>query len=196
MYGQIAINEFNSQRGFTDENGKDVDWVEVYNYSSGPISLDGFYLSDNPNNLDKWQFPAIELPSQQLITICASGRENLKVPNHWESLVKANNVWKYWSGNNPPPADYGNWNQLGYNDQNWSSGQGSIGYGDNDDNTTIAAAPSILMRREFVVADVDDITHLMFHADYDDGFIAYLNGVEIMRSENLSASGTTIFCGY
>lgn len=112
----------------------------------------------------------------------------MKVPNHWESLVKANNVWKYWSGNNPPPADYGNWNQLGYNDQNWSSGQGSIGYGDNDDNTTIAAAPSILMRREFMVADVDDITHLMFHADYDDGFIAYLNGVEIMRSENLSAS--------
>ena len=119
MRGQIAINEFNSQRGFIDENGKDVDWVEVYNYSTTTVNLNEFYLSDNPNNLDKWQFPAIELPSQQLITICASGRENLKVPNHWESLVKANNVWKYWSGNTPP-ANYGNWNQLGYNDQFWS----------------------------------------------------------------------------
>lgn len=186
MYGQIAINEFNSQRGFTDENGEDVDWVEVYNYSNGPISLDEFYLSDNPNNLDKWQFPAIELPSQQLITICASGRENSKVPNHWESLVKANNVWKYWSGNTPP-VNYGNWNQLGYNDQNWSSGQGGIGYGDNDDNTIISATPSVLMRREFVINDLSDITNLLFHADYDDGFIAYLNGVEIMRSSNLSA---------
>ena len=188
MFGQIAINEFNSQRGFTDENGEDVDWVEVYNYSSGPISLDGFYLSDNPNNLDKWQFPSLELAPQELLTICASGRENVKMPNHWESIVKADDVWKYWSGNNPQPADYANWNALNYNDQNWASGQGGIGYGDNDDNTAIAATPSILMRREFTVSDVDDITHLLFHADYDDGFIAYLNGVEIMRSANISAS--------
>ena len=188
MFGQIAINEFNSQRGFTDENGEDVDWIEVFNYSNSAVSLDGFYLSDNPNNLDKWQFPSLELAPQELITICASGRENLKVPNHWESIVKANDVWKYWSGNNPQPADYANWNTLNYNDQNWASGQGGIGYGDNDDNTTIAATPSILMRREFSVSDVDDITHLLFHADYDDGFIAYLNGVEIMRSDNISSS--------
>lgn len=186
MYGQIAINEFNSQRGFTDENGEDVDWVEVYNYSNATVNLNGYYLSDNPNNLDKWQFPAIELPSQQLITICASGRENVKVPNHWESIVKAENIWKYWSGSTPP-ANYGDWNQNGYNDQNWSSGQGGIGYGDNDDNTIISATPSVLMRREFVISDLSDITNLLFHADYDDGFIAYLNGVEIMRSSNLSA---------
>ena len=40
MSGQIAINEFNSQRGFTDENGEDVDWVEVFNYSNSAVSLD------------------------------------------------------------------------------------------------------------------------------------------------------------
>ena len=74
MFGQIAINEFNSQRGFTDENGEDVDWIEVFNYSNSAVSLDGFYLSDNPNNLDKWQFPSLELAPQELITICASGR--------------------------------------------------------------------------------------------------------------------------
>ena len=28
------------------------------------------------------------------------------------------------------------------------------------------------------------IYHLILHADYDDGFIAYLNGTEIMRSNN------------
>ena len=75
--------------------------------------------------------------------------------------MKANNVWKYWA--NSISSGLRNWNRLGIT-TNWSSGQGSIGYGDNDDNTTIAAAPSILVRREFVVADVDDITHLMFHA--------------------------------
>ena len=43
------------------------------------------------------------------------------------------------------------------------------------------------MRKEFQIVDIQDITHLLFHADYDDGFIAYLNGVEIMRSDNFGS---------
>jgi len=187
MRGQLAINEFNSQRGFTDERGKNVDWVEVYNHSSSPVNLGGYCLSDNPNNLDKWRFPAVELAPQSMITICASGRDEVRFPARWESLVRADNVWKYWNGS-APPANYASWKELGYNDQTWASGAGGIGYGDNDDQTTIATTPSILLRYEFVVHDVEEITHLIFHADYDDGFVAYLNGQEIMRSDNLSAS--------
>ena len=182
---QLAVNEFNSKRGVTDEYGDDVDWIEVFNYSNDSVFLSDYYLSDNPNNLGKWQFPNRYLASQDLITICASGRENTIVPNHWESIVLAENSWKYWVGSTPP-VDYSNWNILGYNDQSWSVGQGGFGYGDNDDNTIIASTPSILLRKEFQVIDVDDITHLLFHADYDDGFIAYLNGEEIMRSNNFT----------
>ena len=187
LHGQLVINEFNSRRGFTDERGKNVDWVEVFNHSSYPVNLSDFYLSDNPNNLDKWQFPSIELAPQSLITICASGLDKVKIPARWESLVRADNIWKYWNASSIP-ANYASWKDLGYNDQNWSSGAGGIGYGDNDDQTIIASIPSILLRHEFVVHDVEEITHLIFHADYDDGFIAYLNGQEIMRSDNLSAS--------
>jgi hypothetical protein len=186
-HGQLAVNEFNSKGGFTDENGDDVDWVEVFNYSSDSVFLADYFLSDNPDNLDKWQFPNTYLGSQELITICASGREDVKFPNHWEALVLANGIWKYWNGSSPP-TNYNDWNQLGFNDQSWNSGQGGIGYGDNDDNTTIAATPSILMRKEFQIVDIQDITHLLFHADYDDGFIAYLNGVEIMRSDNFASA--------
>ena len=187
LHGQLVINEFNSRRGFTDERGKNVDWVEVFNHSSYPVNLSDFYLSDNPNNLDKWQFPSIELAPQSLITICASGLDKVKIPARWESLVRADNIWKYWNASSIP-ANYASWKDLGYDDQNWSSGAGGIGYGDNDDQTIIASIPSILLRHEFVVHDVEEITHLIFHADYDDGFIAYLNGQEIMRSDNLSAS--------
>lgn len=189
LSAQIAVNEFNSKRGFTDEYGDDVDWIEVFNHSTDSVLLSQFFLSDNPNNLDKWQFPNMFLNSQELITICASGKENSTVPNHWESIVVAENTWKYWSGATPP-ANYPSWNTLAYNDQSWSSGQGSIGYGDNDDNTVIASTPSLLMRKEFQIVDVNDLTQLMFHADYDDGFIAYLNGVEIMRSDNISIAPT------
>ena len=61
LHAQLAVNEFNCQRGFTDENGDDVDWVEVFNYSSDSVFLADYYLSDNPNNLDKWQFPNVYL---------------------------------------------------------------------------------------------------------------------------------------
>ena len=183
FYAQLGINEFNCKRGFTDENGDDVDWIEIYNYSNNPVILSDFYLSDNPNNLDKWQFPAISLGSQELITICASGRENTKFPNHWEALVIPENNWKYWLGTSAPPND---WKLPGFNDQSWDIGQGGIGYGDNDDNTIISTVPSLFLRKEFQVLDLNDITQLLFHADYDDGFIAYLNGVEIMRSYNFN----------
>ena len=74
----------------------DVDWIEVFNYSSDSVFLADYFLSDNPDNLDKWQFPNTYLGSQELITICASGREYVKFPNHWEALVLADQIWKYW----------------------------------------------------------------------------------------------------
>ena len=80
MYAQFGINEFNCKRGFTDENGNDVDWIEIYNYSSNSVTLSDFFLSDNPYNLHKWQFPAINLGSQELITICASGGKTRNFP--------------------------------------------------------------------------------------------------------------------
>lgn len=99
--------------------------------------------------------------------------------DHWERLVDAHDYWKYRLGNSAPDS---NWTSLNFSDGNWSSGQGSIGYGDNDDSTTVSNVPSIYMRRSFSVQQVSDIEALVLHADFDDGFVAYLNGVEIARA--------------
>ena len=72
LHAQLAINELNSKGGFTDETGDDVDWIEVFNYSADSLFLADYFLSDDPDNLDKWQFPNRYLRSQELITICAS----------------------------------------------------------------------------------------------------------------------------
>ena len=74
-HAQLAVNEFNSKRGFTDETGEDVDWIEVFNYATDSVFLADYFLSDNPDNLDKWQFPNTYLGSQELIT--PSGRLNV-----------------------------------------------------------------------------------------------------------------------
>lgn len=98
--------------------------------------------------------------------------------DHWETCVYANELWKYRVGTSEPPT---NWNSLSFDDVAWLSGKGSIGYGDGDDSTVIAQTESLYMRRTFTITDTSKIEKAAFHADFDDGFVAYLNGVEITR---------------
>ncbi len=99
--------------------------------------------------------------------------------DHWEQLVNAYDTWTYFEGHSEPPA---NWNTLTFNDSSWSSGKGSIGYGDSDDSTTIPLVPSIYMRKTFTIFQKHTIKSLTLQSDFDDGFVAYLNGVEIARA--------------
>lgn len=98
--------------------------------------------------------------------------------DHWETVVYAEDSWRYFVGSAEPPAD---WKSIGFDDSSWPQGQGSIGYGDNDDLTIIDQTASLYMRRSFNLVDISVIEALIFNADFDDGFVAYLNGVEIAR---------------
>jgi len=42
----------------TDNFGEYEDWIELYNTSTSPVDISGFYLTDNPINLNKWEIPA------------------------------------------------------------------------------------------------------------------------------------------
>lgn len=98
--------------------------------------------------------------------------------DHWETVVYNNDSWKYRIGSSEPPAD---WNTNAFNDSAWLSGPGGIGYGDGDDNTVISSTISVYVRRSFELSQVSKLEHFLLHADYDDAFVAYLNGVEIAR---------------
>lgn len=99
--------------------------------------------------------------------------------DHWESLVIAENNCTYFIGNSNPPTD---WYKLEYNDELWKSGTGGIGYGDEDDGTIISPTNSVFLRYTFDLLDLNSIESVILHADYDDAFIAYLNGEEIFRN--------------
>ena len=99
--------------------------------------------------------------------------------DHWETVVFAEDIWKFRLGSSEPPSD---WWTEGFNDSNWLQGQGGFGYADDDDNTVIPQTTSVYIRREFDLATISNLGAAFFHADYDDGFIAYLNGVEIGRA--------------
>ena len=181
---QLKINEVSVHKGFTDEFQVENDWIEIINTGTSPINLNNFYLSDKTSDLDKWRFPNFQIASNEKILVFASNKNPNYYPSHWENIVKANDVWNYVAGSSNISID---WNTLGFDDQSWNSGQGGIGYGDNDDNTIISSNTiSLYMRKKFNIQNLNDLSHLLFHADYDDGFIAYLNGIEIMRSNNFS----------
>jgi hypothetical protein len=79
--------------------------------------------------------------------------------------------------------------QPSFNANAWSEGQGGFGYDDADDNTTIGATSSVYIRKTFNLVDTAVIKYLILQADYDDAFVAYLNGIEIARN-NIGTVGT------
>jgi len=67
----VVINEIMASNLTTaaDNFGEYDDWIELYNKNINPADVSGYYLSDNPVNLNKWQIPAgtIIQPNDYLI---------------------------------------------------------------------------------------------------------------------------------
>jgi hypothetical protein len=74
---QVVINEFvaSNRLGKLDGDGHNSDWIELTNHSSEAVSLDGWFLTDDPENPQKWAFPAnTVLPSEGYLIVFASGQ--------------------------------------------------------------------------------------------------------------------------
>jgi len=91
-------------------------------------------------------------------------------------------TWRYFKGTSfPGPA----WNTSGFDDSTWLAGPTGIGYGDGDDQTVLTDMSgnyiTAYMRKEFTIDDPSAVTGLGFRVDYDDGFVAFINGTEVAR---------------
>ncbi|MBT7983295.1 MAG: hypothetical protein HN584_12075 [Akkermansiaceae bacterium] len=80
-FSQLKITEFsaNYEGTYLDEDGDASDWIEIQNSGSKTLSTKGYYLTDNSNNLNKWNFPDQTIPSNGIIIVFASGKDrNIK----------------------------------------------------------------------------------------------------------------------
>jgi hypothetical protein len=99
-------------------------------------------------------------------------------------LVNFHDGWNYkFDGVNQGTA----WIAPSFDDSSWPGGAGELGIGDGDEATLIgpATAPTPItayFRKTFEAHDLDGITALTLNVVRDDGFVAYLNGVEIGRN--------------
>lgn len=178
---ELVINEVMSSNTLTlaDEDGDFCDWIEIYNYGAVPVDLNGYGLSDHKSVPYMWIFPDITIQAGEYLVVFASDKDRTDIPANYNTIIDWGDQWKYRFVESQPPAD---WNEISFDDSGWSDGPSGFGYGDGDDATVIDNARTVYLRKTFDITDASGVTSAILHMDYDDGFVAYINGTEIARA--------------
>lgn len=123
------------------------------------------------------------------------------------TLVNSNDTWKFFPGVAEPSGGLFDptllnsgrlnvpWGAVSFVDSSWSTGTAPIGQGVSGGTLSgvVGTTPSIYVRQVFTVsaAEAANTNALQLLADFDDGFVAYLNGVEVARA-NLQTPNTFV----
>ncbi|MBN2128480.1 MAG: CotH kinase family protein, partial [Sedimentisphaerales bacterium] len=241
------VSEFlaSNEAGLRDQDGDTPDWVEIHNPTEDLIDLDGWYLTDDVNDLEKWEFPAVQLPPGGYMLVFASGKNrrdpdgelhaNFSLRAGGESLLLvepdgatvAHGYPEYapqfvdlsygLSSDStisqtqtvlvpegadaraliPPDGSLGSsWRAVGFSDTNWLSGRTGVGYDYGGlVNLDVAAMRNVnrtvYIRIPFAVTQAAEADKLILRMRYEDGFVAYLNGLEVARSNAPEAAQLT-----
>ncbi|RLB49883.1 MAG: hypothetical protein DRI90_24180, partial [Deltaproteobacteria bacterium] len=102
-------------------------------------------------------------------------------------MVQQGHPLSYFKGTQTPVAT---WTDVGFaENQDWTAAATGfgIGYGDGDDATVLSdmlgGYLTVYVRSHFTMgSEASSVTSLELEAIFDDGFVAYLNGTEIARS--------------
>ncbi|MFC1763455.1 lamin tail domain-containing protein [Planctomycetota bacterium] len=99
----VIISEIGASNDGTiaDEDGNTPDWIELYNPTSTAINLEGWSLTTDRDQSEKWSCPAVEINSNEFLLIYASGKNrndpvselhtNFKLDVDGEYLALVNN---------------------------------------------------------------------------------------------------------
>lgn len=88
---RVVINEFLAKNDAvnSDASGNFADWIELFNADTIPHNLNGFFLSDNPENAIKWALPDTVLnPGEFLLLWCDSDPEKGKLHTNFKLSAK------------------------------------------------------------------------------------------------------------
>ena len=187
----LIINESMSKNfnALYDEDNDTPDWIEIYNKADTSINVENYFLSDDANELDKWKFPSGTINPDSHIVVFASDKDRTLWPGgDWVPAVNFGTSWHYTEGSDQIPD---NWKSPDSDISDWLAGYTPIGFGDDDDMTIIDPVLSLYMRINFQVVDIENIIYGLLHMDYDDGFVVYINGEEVLR-ENLGEPNTYV----
>ena len=78
--GSVLINEVMADplTGIRDDDGELCDWIELYNTTGNPISLEKYALSDNEGKPLKWRFPeGAEIKAHGYYLVLCTGKDRM-----------------------------------------------------------------------------------------------------------------------
>ncbi len=119
------------------------------------------------------------------VDLGAKPKKNRKTPGNaaadLEPVIDRNAEWRYLAGGTHPGKG---WTAADYDDSAWKKGRAGFGYGDNDDRTVLDMRNkyrTVYIRRSFDAGTLAEAKKVALCVNYDDGFVAYLNGREVVR---------------
>lgn len=102
-------------------------------------------------------------------------------PEDFFTAIPRNSEWAYVGGKDPGSK----WTELNFSPEGWNKGQAPFGYNYADARTVLNdmrnSYQRIYLRHEFEVQQADYVAEIGLMINYDDAFIAYLNGKEVVR---------------
>ncbi|MDA3882889.1 MAG: lamin tail domain-containing protein [Bacteroidales bacterium] len=174
----ISISEIcpSNAESYIDSYEESPDWFELYNPTASPINLSDYSISTSSTDLT-YTLPTIDIAPQQYVLFAQ--QESQEAVKQWGTVIDKGDEWKYIIPNQNIPG----WTEIGIDDSYWDVGLSGFGYGDGDDETIIPQTISVFIRKTFTISDLNLIREALLHMDYDDGFVAYINGVEVARAQ-------------
>lgn len=121
-----------------------------------------------------------------LAFVCAEGNAlTLIADSGGGEFIAPGETWSFFRGGTSPSTPVETWRTLDFDDSRWEKGVAGFGFGDDDDVTILTDMQggyvSVYIRKEFFVSSLNAAASVELVIDYDDGFIAYLNGREAAR---------------
>ena len=117
-----------------------------------------------------------------------AGASSMKGALDFTGLIKRGEDWRIFPGRSQPPES---WNQADFDDSGWELSPSGFGYSSSESELTTVKTRLESMRKEkyltlyirksFEVKELDKVKKLRLKLLIDDGFVAYLNGVEVLR---------------
>ncbi|HEU0010148.1 MAG TPA: metallophosphoesterase [Verrucomicrobiae bacterium] len=125
--------------------------------------------------LNPWQPEAWRPPKSP------SGEPAAEPPEDYIAAIPRSSEWDYVGGKDPGPK----WTELNFVPEGWNRGQAPFGYSYPEVRTVLDDMKNsyqrVYLRHEFEIEQADYIAELGLMINYDDAFIAYLNGKEVLR---------------
>lgn len=180
---RVLLNEMSPSNVnvLVDVEGDSVDWIEVTNAGTEAVDLAEWGLTDDPSGGVEWTFPPLSLAPGAFQVVYASSKGWSQIVGAWDTRVDAGDTWRYLPVTaTPDPV----WNTPAFDDSGWATGASGFGFGD-DDDATVVDARTVYVRTtvELTEEEAADLVAVYLHVDYDDSFVAYLDGTEIARAD-------------